>query len=201
MRLLPPGQCGDCILVTSQHLSYSAWWVLFWSCQAWCWCDQTWLVPSWSWRHLSSMLAMKQFCNPLWKPSKRLVSVLLKMVGFFPHGCFGFLTLEGISQQSLSLGCKLGSVFLFWSPCSVFSPRSKHMLLFKKLLTIFIEFGGGGRETHWFIVPLIDAFIGCFFYVPWLGIEPTTLVYRDDALTNWATKKIKWLLWWPSHSL
>ena len=43
------------------------------------------------------------------------------------------------------------------------------------------------REKHRFVVPLIYAFIGWFLYVPWFGIEPTTLAYRDDALTNWAT--------------
>ena len=31
---------------------------------------------------------------------------------------------------------------------------------------------------------LIYAFMGCFLYVPWWGIEPTTLAYQDDALTN-----------------
>ena len=45
----------------------------------------------------------------------------------------------------------------------------------------------GEIEKHWLMVPLIYAFIGWFFHVPWLGIEPSTLVYRDDALTNWAT--------------
>ena len=24
--------------------------------------------------------------------------------------------------------------------------------------------------------------------MPWLGIEPTTLAYQDNALTNWATQ-------------
>ena len=32
------------------------------------------------------------------------------------------------------------------------------------------------RETP-VCVPLIYTFIGCFFYVPWLGIKPVTLVY------------------------
>ena len=36
-------------------------------------------------------------------------------------------------------------------------------------------------HTHWFVVPLIYAFIGCFLYVPWPGIEPTMLVYQDNA--------------------
>ena len=47
------------------------------------------------------------------------------------------------------------------------------------------------RETdrHRFVVPLIYAFIGWFLYVPWQDLVWThyTLVYQDDALTNWAT--------------
>ena len=43
------------------------------------------------------------------------------------------------------------------------------------------------REKHQFVILLIYAFIGWCLHVPWLGIEPTTLVYWEDALTNWAT--------------
>ena len=44
------------------------------------------------------------------------------------------------------------------------------------------------REEHQFVVPLIYAFFGWFLYMPWPGIKPTTLAYRDDALTNGATR-------------
>ena len=50
----------------------------------------------------------------------------------------------------------------------------------------------GEREKHQFVVPLIHAFTGGFLYVPCPGIKPTTLVYGDDALTNWATRP------WPA---
>ena len=43
---------------------------------------------------------------------------------------------------------------------------------------------GGEREKHWHVVPLIDTFIGWFLYVPWLGIQPTTLAYWVSALTT-----------------
>ena len=46
---------------------------------------------------------------------------------------------------------------------------------------------GGGREKDRFVVPLICAFMGCFAYVPWPGIEPATLEYRYGTLTNTAT--------------
>ena len=36
-------------------------------------------------------------------------------------------------------------------------------------------------DRHWFVVLVIYAFIGWFLCVPWLGIEPATLVYRDDT--------------------
>ena len=42
------------------------------------------------------------------------------------------------------------------------------------------------REKQQFVDLLIYAFVGCFLYVPWPGIEPATLVYQDDVLTNWA---------------
>ena len=43
-------------------------------------------------------------------------------------------------------------------------------------------------ERERFVIPLIYAFIGCFWHVLWPGIEPTTLAYQDDTLTNWATQ-------------
>ena len=47
------------------------------------------------------------------------------------------------------------------------------------------------ERDHRFVVPLIYAFIGWLLYVPWLGIEPATLVYSDNALTNW-TERSSW---------
>ena len=44
------------------------------------------------------------------------------------------------------------------------------------------------RKKHQFVVPLIYAFIDWFLYVPWLGMEPATLAYPDDAVTNEATQ-------------
>ena len=65
--------------------------------------------------------------------------------------------------------------------------------LFIRILFIDFREKEEGRETHthththWFVVPLIYAFMGWFLYVPWPGIEPATLAYWDDTLTNWAT--------------
>ena len=44
-----------------------------------------------------------------------------------------------------------------------------------------------GRERDQFVVPLVYAFTGSFFYVPRLGMEPTTLAYWGDAPTNRVT--------------
>ena len=44
------------------------------------------------------------------------------------------------------------------------------------------------REKHQFVVPLIYAFIGWYLYVPWPVIQPATLVYWDNALTDWDTQ-------------
>ena len=46
----------------------------------------------------------------------------------------------------------------------------------------------GEREKHQLIVAHIYAFIGCFFYVPWQGIKPTTLAYPDNTFMNRATQ-------------
>ena len=62
--------------------------------------------------------------------------------------------------------------------------------IFKKKI-LFIDFrereGKREKQKLQFVVPLIDTLIGWFLYMAWLGIEPTTLEYWDDALTNWAT--------------
>ena len=42
------------------------------------------------------------------------------------------------------------------------------------------------RDNHQFVVPLTDAFIGWFLYVPWPEMEPITLMYRGDTLTSGA---------------
>lgn len=38
------------------------------------------------------------------------------------------------------------------------------------------------------VVPFICAFISYFLYVPWPGLEFTSLEYQDGAPTNWATQ-------------
>ena len=43
------------------------------------------------------------------------------------------------------------------------------------------------RNIDLLVYLFIYAFIGWFLYVPRLGFEPTTLMYQDDALPNWAT--------------
>ena len=40
------------------------------------------------------------------------------------------------------------------------------------------------RETS-IVAALIYTFIGWLLHVPWLGIEPATLVFQDDAPTHW----------------
>ena len=54
-----------------------------------------------------------------------------------------------------------------------------------------------GKER--FVIPLIYAFIGWFLYVSWPGIEPTTLAYRDDALTNWVNQPGPRYVWFSSY--
>ena len=49
-------------------------------------------------------------------------------------------------------------------------------IFYSFLKILFILETEEGREKHQFVVSLSYAFIGWFLYVPWLGIEPTTLV-------------------------
>ena len=56
----------------------------------------------------------------------------------------------------------------------------EQVLGFKNFL--FIDFRE--RKKHWLVVPLIYAVTGCFLYVPWPEIEPTTLMYWNNAVTN-----------------
>ena len=59
----------------------------------------------------------------------------------------------------------------------------KSLKMFKKFFKcIYLREKG----KHWFVVSLTYVFIGWYLYVSWLGIEPATLAYGDDALTNGA---------------
>ena len=63
-------------------------------------------------------------------------------------------------------------------------------MVYKIYVHIFVDFErekGEEREKHRSVVPLISAFTG-WLYVLWWEIEPATLAYWDDALTNWATQ-------------
>lgn len=53
---------------------------------------------------------------------------------------------------------------------------------------LFILAREEGREKYWFAVPLIYIFISWSLRVPWPRIEPATLAYPDDALTNWISQ-------------
>lgn len=39
----------------------------------------------------------------------------------------------------------------------------------------------GERKKHLFVVPFLDAVIGCFLCVPSLGSKPAALVYWQDT--------------------
>ena len=49
------------------------------------------------------------------------------------------------------------------------------------------------KREHQFVVPLTDAFTGCFLYVSWLETEPATLAYWDNTLTNPARARVNFL--------
>lgn len=57
---------------------------------------------------------------------------------------------------------------------------AKYVTLATRVLFLIYLLRSEG-ERHWFVFLLIYAFTGWFLYVPWLGIEPETLVYWDAA--------------------
>ena len=59
-------------------------------------------------------------------------------------------------------------------------------LLLCCVISVFLSMRERHTHTHQFVVPLTYTLTGCFLYL-WLEIEPTMLVYPDDALTNGAT--------------
>ena len=66
------------------------------------------------------------------------------------------------------------------------------------------ERGRGSRgetEKHRFVVPLTYALTVCFLPVPWAEMEPVTLAYQDDALTNWAPGQGSLLYFWSKCDL
>ena len=78
----------------------------------------------------------------------------------------------------------------------VWNRLAKYFFYFLIIYSLILEREEGGREerreSHQSVVPPIHTFIGCPLCVPWLDIEPTTLAYQGDALTNWAT--------WPGQN-
>ena len=69
-------------------------------------------------------------------------------------------------------------IFIFLKQCN--------KVHFHLIFYLLILEGKGEKETS-ICFPLIYTFIGCFLYVPWPGIEPASVVYSDNALTNWTT--------------
>ena len=87
---------------------------------------------------------------------------------------------------------------------NIFHPWVQTICLYLLFLVIFRKRKGEGRkegerererEKHQCVVQLIDEFIGCFLYVPWPEIKPTTLVHGDNTLTNRATRPGPCLHW------
>ena len=71
--------------------------------------------------------------------------------------------------------------------CSIKKHDEIDLIVLHEIHSVSLTLERKGKRKHRFGVPFIHAFIGWFFNVPWLGLEPTTSVYWDDTLTNWAT--------------
>lgn len=88
-----------------------------------------------------------------------------------------------ISDRFCQCNCSLGWEIGYWCfLCLPFSRVLSIVVIFLFFIYLLILERKGEREKHWFVVPLINAFIDCL-YVPWRGIKPSSLVYWDDALT------------------
>ena len=74
------------------------------------------------------------------------------------------------------------SLFLLGVQIMALDVRPLHCIL---MFLLFLKKLILDWEKHRFVASLIYAFVGWF--LPWPGIEPTTSVYWDDALTNLST--------------
>ena len=64
----------------------------------------------------------------------------------------------------------------------VFNYKSNFKNIWKTIfLKLFILERVCKKEKHWFVVPVIYAFIGCFLYVPWLKIKPAILMLSGGS--------------------
>ena len=61
-------------------------------------------------------------------------------------------------------------------------------LSYSSFILYFFIFYWFERETSICCSAYLCILIGCLLYVPWLEIEPTTLVPRDDTPTHWDTQ-------------
>ena len=106
-------------------------------------------------------------CLPLCKYPKSHISSVL----FYPSLSCTVLPVSGSLSLSLSLSLFL-SIYIY-----------THILTYTHtyIYTYIINL----REKHQFVVPLTDAFIGCFLSVPWPGTGHTTLAYWDDDQGSW----------------
>ena len=94
--------------------------------------------------------------------------------------------LEVVTVCNVLEPCNVGQKLLIPVLCFAWA---KNWGTLKKFFFNLLILEGEGERTS--ICCSTYTFIGCFLYVPWLEIEPTTLAYQKDALTNWAT--------WPAH--
>ena len=74
------------------------------------------------------------------------------------------------------VGVKQSIKNMWWKVCLQIKKKNYRLIFYRE------------REKHQFAVPLIYVFIDSFLHVLWSGIEPATLAYWDDALTNSATQ-------------
>ena len=117
------------------------------------------------------------------------------------------LTVKSGCLRETGPGAGLGTWAVGYKPfwmLSLFLSDARITWIFYLQLLFFYWFVSE-RENHQCVVPLIYVFIGWFLFVPWLGIEPTTLVYWDYALTTKLSSQLDILdpcpLSWAQFSL
>ena len=80
-----------------------------------------------------------------------------------------------------------GATKTSWTGKSFFFVFNVYVFIFRKRKSM-----GGWEERERERLICCSTYVsintGCLLYVLWLRIEPATLAYLDDALTNWATQ-------------
>ena len=139
----------------------------------------------WPYRHQSIFIDHSE--GGLFCPSRAVMTVMEGATVFQEQPCKSYSTVPFSVHDKDGCSWNVCRAFLpTFSPCSSIYCMEGRTCLFSFLSFSWFEREEREREKERekFVVSLMDSFISWFLYVPWLGIKPITLVYRDNTLAR-----------------